>query len=279
MKDKVWFVTGASKGLGLVLVKKLLEAGYRVAATSRNAADLQKTIDAGPDRFLPLAVQLADESSVDNAISTTVHHFGKIDVIVNNAGYGLAGSLEELTDEEARQNFDVNVFGSLNVIRKAMPYLRKQESGHIINIASIGGFTGAFPGFGIYVATKFAVHGFSESLSEEIKRFGIHVTIVSPGYFRTNFLDSSLAVPKNEIADYKEVREVQATHQQAYNGNQPGDPAKAAAVMIAVTEQEQPPLHLFLGEDAYHLAEEKMISVKKDLDKMKQLATATSFAV
>jgi NAD(P)-dependent dehydrogenase (short-subunit alcohol dehydrogenase family) len=159
-----------------------------------------------------------------------------------------------------------------------MPYLRAQKSGHIFNIASIGGFTGAFPGFGIYCATKFAMHGFTESLAEEAKPFGIHATVVSPGYFRTNFLaDSSLSVPKNPIADYENVREVERLHKDAINFNQPGDPEKAADVMIAVAVLKNPPVHLFLGQDAYNLAAQKMESVKKDLELMKASATATQF--
>lgn len=275
MKNKIWFVTGASKGLGLALVKKLLSSGYRVAATSRNVNDLQKAVNAGREVFLPLAVDLKNESSVDNAIKETISHFGSIDVIVNNAGYGLVGSLEELTDAEVRENFDVNVFGVLNVIRKVMPVLRKQKSGHIFNIASIGGFTGNFPGFGSYTATKFAMHGFSESLAAEAKPFGIHVSIVSPGYFRTEFLDASLGVPKNEIADYKLVREIQQFHQNDMNYKQAGDPDKAAAVMIDIAEQTTPPLHVFLGKDSYQLAEQKIKLVQEDMAAVKELATST----
>jgi NAD(P)-dependent dehydrogenase (short-subunit alcohol dehydrogenase family) len=278
MKNKVWFVTGASKGLGLSLVKKLLAAGYQVAATSRNIQDLSKAVDADKKVFLPLTMDLVNEHSVEKGIKETIDHFGRIDVVVNNAGYGLAGSLEELSDAETRQNFDINVFGSLNVIRKVMPHLRKQQSGHIFNVSSIGGFTGAFPGFGIYVATKFAVQGFSESLAAEAKPFNIHVTIVSPGYFRTNFLEpTSLAVPKNEIADYKLVRELQAVHQNSINGNQAGDPDKASDVMIDIAEQSQPPLHLFLGQDAYDLADAKIKAVQQDMNQVRALATSTAF--
>ncbi len=275
MKNKTWFVTGASKGLGLALVKKLLSSGYRVAATSRNVNDLQQAVIAGREVFLPLSVDLTNENSVENAIRETVTHFGSIDVVVNNAGYGLFGSLEELSDEEVRQNFDVNVFGVLNVIRKALPYMRKQRSGHIYNIASIGGFTGTFPGFGSYIATKFAMHGFSESLATEVKPFGITVSIVSPGYFRTEFLDASLGVPKNEIADYKNVRESQNAHQNQINNNQIGDPVKAAAVMIEIAEQQNPPLHVFLGKDSYQLAELKIKAVQQDMESVRELATAT----
>lgn len=277
MKKKIWFVTGASKGLGLALVKKLLKEGYRVVATSRNVNELQQAVDGDREIFLPLGVDLKNESSVEKAIKDTVAHFGSIDVVVNNAGYGLLGSLEELSDEEVRQNFDINVFGVLNVIRKALPYMRKQKSGHFFNIASIGGFVGTFPGFGSYTATKFAMHGFSESLAAEVKPFGITVTIVSPGYFRTEFLDVSLAAPKHEIADYKLVREIQTIHQNDYNHNQIGDPEKAAAVMIDIAEQEAPPVHVFLGKDAYQLADAKMKAVQQDMVSVKELATSTDY--
>jgi NAD(P)-dependent dehydrogenase (short-subunit alcohol dehydrogenase family) len=275
--QKVWFVTGASKGLGLTLVKQLLNKGYNVAATSRSIADLEKAVGK-TESFLPLAVNIADEQSVNDAISQTISLFGKIDVVVNNAGYGLVGALEELSDAEARANFDVNVFGSLNVIRAAMPHLREQQSGHIFNISSIGGFTGNFPGFGIYCATKFAVQGFTESLAAEIKAFGVKATIVSPGYFRTNFLQpDSLSVPKNEIAEYKAVRDVQNAHQGDINGNQAGDPKKGAAAIITVAEAAEAPLHLFLGQDAYDIAYQKMNDVKADLENWKELSTSTGF--
>ena len=275
MNKKTWFVTGASKGLGLVLVKTLLKAGYRVAATSRNINELQTAVGVNSDAFLPLAVDLANEKSVEKGIQDTIAKFGTIDVVVNNAGYGLFGSLEELSDDEVRKNFDINVFGVLNVIRKVLPYMRKQQSGHFFNIASIGGFAGTFPGFGSYIATKFAMHGFSESLEAEVKPFGIKVTIVSPGYFRTQFLDASLGVPKNEIEAYKLVRESQQVHQQGINNNQPGDPAKAAIVMIEIAEQQQPPLHLFLGKDAYQFADAKIKAVQQDMAAVKELATST----
>jgi NAD(P)-dependent dehydrogenase (short-subunit alcohol dehydrogenase family) len=275
---KTWFVTGASKGLGLVMVKKLLAAGYNVAATSRNLKELERNVGNDTSSFLPLAVNLVDEDSVSKAIDETIRQFGSIDVIANNAGYGLAGSLEELSDEETRANFDVNVFGALNVIRKALPHLRKQRSGHIFNIASIAGFTGAFPGFGIYCATKFAMHGFSESLGAEIKPFGIKVTIVSPGYFRTNFLEKdSLQLPKHEIADYKSVREVQALHQHSINGNQPGDPEKAIEAIIKVAEAGKDLTHLLLGSDAYNFAEQKIAAITKDMEDVRALATSTDF--
>jgi len=277
LNQKVWFVTGASKGLGLSLVKRLLNEGYNVTATSRSLSDLESAVGSHIN-FLPLAVDILNEESVADAVDKTINHFGSLDVVVNNAGYGLLGALEELTDAESRQNFDVNVFGSLNVIRHALPQLRKQQSGHIFNIASIGGFTGDFSGFGIYCATKFAVHGFTESLAAEVAPFGIHATVVSPGYFRTNFLEgSSLATPKNAIEDYKSVRDSQSAHENDINNNQPGDPDKAAAVLIEVASMPQPPVQLFLGPDAYHLAEVKMQSVQKELEALRHIAAATNF--
>lgn len=275
---KVWFVTGASRGLGLALVKRLLNEGYSVAATSRSISDLNKAVDGDSDRFLPLAVNIKDESSVQEAIEKAISTFGKIDVVVNNAGYGLVGGLEELTDDEARDNFDVNVFGSLNVIRKALPYLRDQKSGHIINISSIGGFVGGYPGFGIYCATKFAVNGFSEALAQEVNPLGIKVTIVEPGYFRTNFLsEGSLITPKNQISDYQNVRDAQNLHQNNLDQQQPGDPEKAAAAMIKIAGADDAPLNLFLGADAYDLAHKKIAEVKNELEAWKELTTSTAF--
>jgi NAD(P)-dependent dehydrogenase (short-subunit alcohol dehydrogenase family) len=275
---KTWFITGASKGLGLSFVKQLLQQGQQVAATSRNIDDLISAVGENVEGFFPLAVDIKTESSVQNAIAATIHHFGRIDVVVNNAGYGLVGSLEELTDQESHDNFDVNVFGTLNVIRSVMPYMREQRSGHIFNISSIGGFTGNFPGFGIYCATKFAVEGLTESLAAEAKEFGINVTVVAPGYFRTNFLATdSLRVPANEIAAYKTVRAVQNAHQHEIGGNQPGDPEKAVAAVIRVANEKNPPLHLFLGADAYELAYGKIATIEKDLEDWKALATATAY--
>lgn len=275
MDNKVWFITGASKGLGRSFVLQLLDQGYKVAATSRNVDDLRKI--ATDDNFLPLAVDLKSEASVKAAVDATIQQFGRIDVLVNNAGYGQIGSLEELSDAEARANFDVNVFGLLNVSRAILPHLRAQQSGHIFNISSIGGFFGTFPGFGIYCATKFAVDGLSESLAAEVKPFGINVTIVSPGYFRTDFLASvSLGVPANPLDAYQTVRDTQMAHQQQINGNQPGDPEKAVAAVINAANANNAPLHLFLGADAYELAYQKIAAVKEDLEAWKPVTVGTA---
>jgi NAD(P)-dependent dehydrogenase (short-subunit alcohol dehydrogenase family) len=275
--NKTWFITGASKGFGLLFIEQLLAKGDTVAATSRRLTDLEKAAGAHPN-FLPLEVNLTDEQSVKTAIDATIAKFGKLDVVVNNAGYGLLGAIEELTDAESRQNFDVNVFGLLNVVRQAMPHLRAQGNGHIFNISSIGGFTGSFPGFGIYCATKFAVNGLSEGLAAEAKELGINVTIVLPGYFRTNFLESdSLAVPKNVIDAYASTRESQKAHQEQINGNQPGDPAKGVAEIIKAANAPNPPLYLFLGSDAVSIADQKIAQLTAEIDAWRSVSTSTDF--
>ena len=273
---KVWFVTGASKGLGLTLVKKLLENNYRVAGTSRTLDALIKEVGEASESFLPLQMDLTSNEHVKAAVSQCVDHFGRIDVVVNNAGFGLIGTLEELTDAEVRENFDVNVFGSLNVIRNVTPYLRKQKSGYIFNTASVGGFAGNYPGFGIYCATKFAVAGFTEGLAEEMKDFGVHVSVVYPGYFRTDFLSAgSVKTAAQPIADYKAARAIEQAHVQDINGNQPNSPERAAEIFIEVSEMEHPPVHLFLGKDAYAIARSKIQIIEDALASVEQLATST----
>ncbi|WP_321288027.1 SDR family NAD(P)-dependent oxidoreductase [uncultured Sunxiuqinia sp.] len=274
---KVWLVTGASKGLGLSLVKRLLNEGYKVVATSRTVESLEKEVGTSAN-FLPLEVNVTDETSVQNAIAKTLETFGTIDVVVNNAGYGQLGTLEELSDKEARQNFDTNVFGLLNVMRNIMPHLRNKKSGHIINISSIAGFLGAFPGWGIYNATKFAVAGLTEAFSAEAASLGIKSTIVYPGYFKTNFLlQGSLRLAENPIAEYKEARDLEVVHDTQIIGNQPGDPEKAALAFIQLAESENPPLHFFMGSDAFGMANNKIGILQNELSANETLSKSTNF--
>ncbi|SMC45984.1 SDR family NAD(P)-dependent oxidoreductase [Moheibacter sediminis] len=275
---KVWLVTGASKGLGLTLVKKLLKNNYRVVAASRNVESLKSEIKDGSDAFLPIEINLLDDSDVKNAIEKSIAHFGRIDVVVNNAGYGQIGTLEELSDEESRENFDVNVFGTLNVIRNVMPYLRKQRSGHIFNISSVGGLFAGFPGWGIYCSTKFAVAGFTEALAEEAKEFDVKATIVYPGYFRTDFLaKGSVKTPKQIITDYEAARASEVVHLENINGNQPNDPEKAADVLIDISKEKNPPVHLLLGSDAYEMMKNKIDILTKDAEQWKDYTVSTAF--
>ena len=277
--SRVWFITGASKGFGLELVAQLLHQGQQVAATSRDATELRRAVGTASADFLALEVDLASEASVGAAIGATIKQFGRLDVVVNNAGYGQLGSLEELTDAEARSNFEVNVFGTLNVIRRALPQLREQRAGHIINFSSIAGIMGTFPGWGIYCATKFAVEGLSESLSAEVAPFGIKVTIVEPGYFRTDFLSSdSLRTPADKLTAYALVRESEAAHTEQIKGHQPGDPKKGVAAIIQVATETHPPLHLLLGQDAYDMASLKIEALQIEMAQWKELTLSTGFS-
>ena len=274
--QKTWFVTGASKGLGLSLVKQLLDAGQNVAATSRNINELTKSAGLPGANFLPLSVDLTSEESVADAIEKTQTQFGSIDVIINNAGYGIGGSIEELTDEETRLSFDVNVFGMFNVIRKALPYLREQKSGHIINISSIAGIAPG-TGWSVYAATKYAVIGLSEVLADDVKSFGIKVTVVAPGAFRTSFLTpESLVMTSNPIPEYQAVRDSHAKYLNM-DGNQAGDPEKAAAAMIQIVSEQNPPLYLLLGNDAYDRAFKKLDLLTTEYQKWEGLTKSTGF--
>jgi len=275
--NKVWYVTGASQGLGLSLIKQLLSAGYRVAATSRSASGLQKAAGTvGRNQFLALGVDLTSADAIRHSIEQTVATFGTIDVIVNNAGYGMTGTVEELEEEKMRAIFEINVLATINVTKYALPYLRKQRSGHIINISSVAGFVGA-PGWSVYSATKSAVIAFSEVLALDVRGLGIKVTVVAPSGFRTGFLTKdSLVSVESQIADYQSVTSTQARYA-AMNGVQDGDPEKAAALFIRLAENPEPPLHLWLGANAFDRASEKIESMGEEIRKWKDLSLSADF--
>jgi NAD(P)-dependent dehydrogenase (short-subunit alcohol dehydrogenase family) len=274
---KTWFITGASKGFGLSLVKQLLATGQNVAATSRKLAELVIAVGSTADNFLPLEVDLTNEDSVGCAMHQTKKAFGSIDVVINNAGYGIGGSIEELTEDETRDNFNVNVFGTLNVIRMVMPYMRYQQSGHIINISSIAGFAPG-TGWSVYAATKFSIEGLSTVLAEDVREFGIKVTVVAPGAFRTSFLTpESLTMAKNPMEEYTAVRASQAKYLQM-DGQQAGDPEKAAAAIINVAYQENPPLHLLLGADAYDRAMAQLEKLEKEFRFNEELSRSMAYS-
>jgi short-subunit dehydrogenase len=275
--SKVWYVTGASQGLGLNLVKKLLHSGYRVAATSRNAQTLKDAVGViDTDRFLPLAVDLGNLDCIEESIRQTITAFGRIDVLVNNAGYGMAGTVEEIVERDIRNIFDVNVLATINVTRSILPVMRKQKSGFIINMGSVAGFVGA-PGWSVYSATKAAVAAFSEVLALDVKEFGIKVTVVEPSGFRTGFLSKdSLAFTESKIDGYRAVKNTQDRYLAA-NGKQPGDPDKAAEILIQLAENQQPPLHLYLGRDAYKRASEKLAAMVDELETWKATTIGADF--
>src|SRR5690606_36791815 len=221
---------------------------------------------------------LTDDDDVKSAIGESIAHFGKIDVVVTNAGSGHIGTLEELTDKKAKANFEVNVVGTLNVVRNVMTYLRNQTSGNIFNIASVGGLFAGCPGWGIYCATKFAVAGFTEALAEEAKAFGVNAIVVYPGYFRTDFLTKdSVKTPASPIQDYETARQSEQAHLESINGSQPNDPEKAADVLIAISQEENPPVHLLLGGDAYDILKNKIEIITKDVDQWKNHTLSPAF--
>ncbi|MBD1394816.1 SDR family NAD(P)-dependent oxidoreductase [Mucilaginibacter glaciei] len=274
---KTWFITGASKGFGLSLVTQLLDAGQNVAATSRNLPGLVDAVGIAGDNFLPIEVDLANEDSVGCALHQTKKAFGRIDVVINNAGYGIGGSIEELTDKETRDSFDINVFGTLNVIRNVMPYMRYQQSGHIINISSIAGIAPA-TGWSVYAATKFSVIGLSEVLAADVKEFGINVTVVAPGAFRTSFLTpESILIAKNQIEDYKAVRAINERYLKM-DGQQAGDPEKAAAAIIDVANEENPPMYLLLGGDSYDRAMSQLDKLEKEFRFNEELSRSMAYS-
>jgi NAD(P)-dependent dehydrogenase (short-subunit alcohol dehydrogenase family) len=271
----VWFVTGASKGLGLSLIRQLLQAGYKVAATSRKAKDIEDIITTHKENLLALTVDITDEASVNDAIAKTMAHFGQLDVVVNNAGYSIYGSVEALSNEEFRKTIDVNLFGTVNVIRAAMPHFRKQCSGYIFNISSVAGYKG-FGNSPSYAAGKFAVIGLSESLAEEVKQFGVKVTVVAPGFFRTSFLDKGdELVSKNSIDEYHV--EALVDRLRAMNGKQPGDPEKLVAALITLSEKQNPPIHLLMGPDAYQIVMQKRTAEQEEFEDWKDLSLSTDF--
>ncbi|EGC39103.1 hypothetical protein DICPUDRAFT_52884 [Dictyostelium purpureum] len=282
---RTYFVTGCSHGIGFELVVELLKQNYRVAATSRNKKSLiEKLKEYSPslvnDRFLPIEMNLLSESSIKGAIHEVIKKFGSIYCVINNSGYGQAGTVEELCEKEVRENFDVNVFGLINVIKHALPNLREMHypDPRIICISSIAGYNGQFPGFPIYIATKFAVDGFCESLSKDLEEFNIKVTSVLPGYVRTDFLSSSsLHVPKHPIPEYKAVRHVIETHTKEINQKQQGDPVLCAKAIVEVSVMQDPPLHFFLGKDAVQFAEAKIESMKQQINKFRDLSCSTDF--
>lgn len=270
---QVWYVTGASKGLGLALVKKLLSEGYRVAATSRNISSLAQAVGTA-ENFLPLEVDLGNDVSVAASMKATHEKFGSIDVVVNNAGYGIGGAVEELSRKEVAESFDVNVFATITVMQKAMPYLRAQRSGHIMNIASIAGIAGAV-GWAVYAAAKNAVIALSDVMAQDVKSLGIKVTAIAPGAFRTQFLSQeSLALSENKIDDYVDIRASHARYLEM-DGKQIGDPVKAAEALIKLSLMPDPPVLLFLGSDAYTRASSKLNTMVEQLEQWKDISDST----
>jgi NAD(P)-dependent dehydrogenase (short-subunit alcohol dehydrogenase family) len=246
----VWFITGCSTGFGRELATILLARGDRVVVTARDPAKIADIVEGHKETALPLALDVEKQPQIEASVEAAQRRFGRIDVLVNNAGYGYLAAIEEGDDEDIRAVFEANVFGLAAMTRAVLPIMRAQKSGTIVNISSVGGFIG-FPGSGYYAATKFAVEGLSESLSREVAPFGIKVVIVEPGPFRTDWAGRSIKTPKRPIDAYAETAIARRNQIQGYSGSQPGDPVRAVQAIIATVEQPNPPLRLPLGSFAY----------------------------
>lgn len=274
---KTWFITGASRGFGLRIAKLALEQGDNVVATARRAEAVIEAL-GNRERLLALPLDVTNEAQAKAAAAAAVEAFGGIDVLLNNAGFGLLGAVEEASAEDVERVYRTNVFGLLNVTRAVLPVMRAQRSGRILNISSIGGYRGA-AGFGVYSSTKFAVEGLSEALHAELAPLGVHVTVVEPGYFRTDFLDAtSLTVSGGEIEDYADtagrVRRIAAD----LNHGQPGDPDKLAQVLVDFADAANPPVRLPLGSDTVAAIEAKHVADAEIVAKWRAVSVSTDFA-
>ena len=273
---RIWLITGASRGIGAKIAAAALANGDAVVATARDANSITQRFGDQPG-LLAVTLDVTDEAQGVAVAKAAIEHFGRIDVLVNNAGFGLLGAVEEATADEVRRVYETNVFGLLNVTRAVLPHMRAARSGHVINLSSVGGYrSGA--GFGVYCSTKFAVEGLSEALHAELEPLGVKVTIVEPGYFRTEFLEgNSLVESPFSIADYDgtagEVRKIA----KVVTLNQPGDPDKLARVMITLVEAQKAPLRLPLGSDCVAAIEAKNSFVADELQTWREVSVSTDF--
>lgn len=268
--DKVWFITGCSTGFGRELAKLVLASGYKAAVTSRNPNDVKDIVAQYPDTSIAIQLDVTKPAEIKNAVKQAQEKFQRIDVLVNNAGIGYFGAIEESEEEEVRRMFEINFWGLANVTKEVLPVMRKQRSGHIVNISSIGGLA-AFPGVGFYNATKFAVTGYSEALAKETAHLGIKVTVIAPSGFRTDWAGRSANDSKIVIDDYAASAHANQNTIRGYSGNQPGDPVRAAEAIVKVVEAAEPPIRLLLGVGALRGAHNKIKEMQKDFDTWEEI--------
>ena len=273
---KTWLITGCSTGLGKRLAAEVASRGDRLVATARDASALADLTACYPDTVRTAAVDVTREGDAASAVAVAEEAFGGLDILVNNAGFGFMGAIEEAEPAEYRPLFEVNVFGLIGTTRATLPLMRRTGGGRIVNMSSGAGIIG-LGGHGYYNATKFAVEGLSEALAQEVAPFGIRVIIVEPGPFRTEFLGRSMAVAKRQIEDYAATGGGARAYRESNDGRQPGDPAKAVAVMMQAIDAENPPLHLPLGPRAYELADRKLAAFAADMAAWRHVAIATDF--
>lgn len=272
----VWFITGCSKGLGRALAEQVLAAGYRAVVTARRTADIADFAKAyGNARAV--ALDVTDPVSIKQAIAESEAHFGRVDVLVNNAGYGYLAAIEEGEDDAVRALFEANLFGPINLVKAVLPGMRSRRHGHIVNISSIGGLV-TYPGVGYYHMVKFGVEAMSDTLAKEVAPLGIKVTVVAPGAFRTDFRGpASLKVSATQIADYADTAGQSRDRTQKGHGKQPGDPIRGARAIIAAVQSEQPPVHLLIGGDALDQLRARLAEVGREADAWETMTRSTDF--
>jgi len=273
---RTWFITGTSSGFGRLLAEEVLKAGGKVAATARNIGQIADLERDYPGRARAIALDVTHKAQIQTAVEQALEEFGHIDVLVNNAGYGLIGAVEEVSDEEIRRQVDTNVYGVLNVTRALLPHMRARKSGHIINLSSILGVT-VTPGFTLYSLTKFAVEGFSEGLAQELAPLGVKVTIIEPGPFRTKFAGGSETITKTEIPDYAPTAGKAREYIRSIDGTQKGDPLRAVHAIMQVVESPNPPLRLLLGSVAFARFNTKMQMLEKNAAEWQAVTLAADF--
>ncbi|SET89047.1 oxidoreductase [Paenibacillus sp. NFR01] len=272
--NKVWFITGCSTGFGRELAEQVIGAGYKVTVTARNLSSISALAAGREEQVLTLELDVTKPEQIEHSVAAAVQKFGRVDVLVNNAGIGYFSSVEESVPEEARKMFEINFWGLMNMTNAVLPHMRSQKSGHIINISSIGGLA-SFPSLGYYHATKYAVEGVSESLAKEVAAFNIHVTLIEPSGFRTDWAGRSSAKTMPTIPEYQQL--IGPMLAGSGSGNEPGDPRKAAEAIIKVVETEQPPLRLLLGNGAYHVAVGKFTTLLQSIEEWKDVTVNADF--
>ena len=275
-KNRTWFITGASTGFGRLLAEEVLKSGGKVIATARNLDTIAQLKEKYPDKAIPFALDVTDYAQVSSVVAQAAAVHGPVDVLVNNAGYGLAGAIEEASEEEYMPMFNTNVFGLIHVTQTFLPHFRRQGSGHILNLSSVGGLVST-PGMGFYNATKYAVEGMSEALAQELAPLGVRVTIVEPGPFRTDFLGRSGVHAANVIPEYDQTAGNMRRYFEAENGKQKGDPLRAVHAMMQVVDSPNPPLRLVLGAAALKRVRTKIDSLQKELAAWETVTVGADF--
>jgi short-subunit dehydrogenase len=274
--SRVWFITGTSTGFGYLLAEEALKRGERVIATARDVSKLSRLARQYPDRIHTLTLDVTNPNEIISIAQQGIAAFGHVDTLVNNAGYGVNGAIEEVSEDEFEPMFQTNIYGLIRVTRAFLPHFRQRRSGHIFNLSSVGGLIGS-PGWGFYNATKFAVEGLSEALAEEMKPLGVHVTVVEPGPFRTDFLGRSSKLARRQLRDYATTAGKAREYLKTQSGKQPGDPQKAVEAIITAANSPKPPLHLILGQVALTRFRHKLSDWHEEIAAWESVTTSADF--